>query len=97
MKPSQPIVHGGNTYDEYEVSLTAKTITRGNTYTTAVNLTLRPMRELPGGAGYEVLQDPNFTKSARFHDIRNQADLFTLQTFGQIDALIQAYINEKNL
>jgi|SRR5690606_16982638 len=97
MKPSQPIVHGGNTYDEYEVSLSAKTILRGNTYTTAVNLTLRPMRELPGGAGYEVLKDPSFTKCVLYSDIRNQADDFTLQTFGQIDALIQAFINEKNL
>lgn len=94
MKPSTPVIHEGKTYPDYAVSLNSGPLIVGGVYTTAINLKLIPRRINEEG-NIELLE--SHAKKVRFSDIRNQADERTLQAFGEIDAAIQSFINDKGL
>lgn len=96
MKPSSPIVHNNKTYDEYQVSLSSTPILRGNNYTTAVNLTLRPMCLNEETNEYEVLMEKQFEKQVLLSNVRSSNDIALLTAFGKIDAAIQEFVNSKN-
>lgn len=96
MTPSIAIVHNGKTYTEYQVSLSSTPIIRGSNYTTAVNLTLRPMRLNEETNEYEVLMEKEFEKQVLLSNVRASSDMAILIAFGKIDAAVQEFVNAKN-
>ena len=94
MIPSSPIIIEGKKYPEYAVFLSSAPIVSEDTYRTAVNLTLVPMRTNEEGK-VELAQDNS--KNVLFSDIVKSGDIKALTAFGKINAAVQEFINEKQL
>lgn len=96
MITNNPVSFEGKTYPELLVSLTSAPLINGTDYTTAVNLVFTPARYNEAGQ-LEVLNKPEYVKTFRWSDIKNQATPTDLQKFGEINAIIQEFVNDNNV